>query len=265
MTLRDRWVLFGVTASLALAVTFVFARLSKNEPPAELGRPGPAAAIDEAWPEVDADLSPLAAQPVTRVQIRPTSGASDSADASIGPTRRREGKKREAEFFAAFSALQAEQGPEALERAVRDVLASEREPLCRKVAGLRALHTVNVPGTDTLLAAAVENQPDVSDGLSSSVPRCALRLLFARAPTGEPARKALARLAFVQDAHVSADLRRIASASLAASMPGVKREDVIALLRAETDPRLLAAAEEALSRDTNFDPPKPAAKAPGSK
>jgi hypothetical protein len=265
MSPRDRWVLFGVTASLALAVTFVFARLSKQEPQAELGRPGPAAVLGEAWPEVDEDLSPLAAQPAARVGIRPTSGESDTADASIGPTRRREGKKREAEYFAAFSALQAERGSDALERAVRDVLASDREPVCRKVAGLRALHTASVPGTDTLLTSAVEDQPDVSDGLSSSVPRCALRLLFARAPTGEPARKALAHLAFVQEAHVSPELRRIASASLAASMPGVKREDVVVLLRAETDPRFLAGAEEALARDTNFDPPKAPAKAPGSR
>jgi hypothetical protein len=50
----------------------------------------------------------------------------------------------------------------------------------------------------------------------------------------------------------AADLSRRASTALAASIHGPQHDEVVRLLRLETNPQQLESALEALSRDTNF-------------
>jgi hypothetical protein len=135
---------------------------------------------------------------------------------------------------------------------VREVLAARSEPLARKDAGLRALHEAGLPGTDARLAAAVREQSEASDGCSPSVARCALELLYERAPAGEDARRELARLAFVEEAAVSADLRRRASTALSASIRGSPQAEAERLLRLVATSQQLDAALRLLAGDANF-------------
>jgi hypothetical protein len=235
----DTFLICGVAASLGLAVALVVASVSTRETVhpsqrASLAADGAGALLEEPG-KIVSDAGAVA-------RTRAASALEDGDNAPLDAQRRREGRKQEAEFLAGFLALRTERGSEVFERTVRDVLASGSEPQCRKVAGLRALHAAGVPGVDAVLAAAVEGQADVSDGSSLSVPRCALTLLFARAPSGEDARRALARLAFVADVRISADLRRQASTALAGSIRGPRNEEVERLLRLEARPAQLAAA-----------------------
>jgi hypothetical protein len=251
MRLRDKLLLIGAAAGLALAAALVFAGRGPREPVEQLvqqpvaegnGKPH-SAVLDEGASATDTGST-------ARTRAASEFGSDDIP--FVDADRRREARKREADFVAEFLALRTEQGSAAFERTVREVLASNREPASRKSAGLRALHTAGVPGTDAVLVAAVEQQPDVPDGASISVPRSALKLLFERAASGEDARRALARLAFVQEAHVSADLRRRASTALSASIHGAQHDEVVRLLRLEASAQQLEAALEALSRDPNF-------------
>jgi hypothetical protein len=264
LRVRDKFLILGVAVGLALTVTLVIARMGPREPVEQLAQmPVAADDVGEAQ-EVVAEPGMSVADTATNARKRAASGANDDDTSFVDPARRRAGRKREAEFLAGFLALRTEQGPEAFERVVREAIASRREPLSRRVAGLRALHSAGVPGTDAVLAAAVEGEADVSDGYSPSVPCSALKLLFERAPSGEDARRVLARLAFVQEARVPADLRRRASTALAASIRGQQRDEVVRLLRLETTPQQLESALEALSRDTNFGAAKPSLAAVGA-
>jgi len=252
MRLKETLLLCGVTAGLALAVTLVITGMGTREPvqrlqPEHVSAAGPvdAQALIEQPGESIGESAVVA-------RTRTANALDDGGISPVDAARRREGRKREDAFLAEFLALRTEQGPEVFARSVRDVLNSRSEPQCRKAAGLRALHSAGAPGTDAVLAAAVEGQADVSDGSSLSVPRCALRLLFERAPTVEDARRALARLAFVPDVRVSPDLRREASTALAGSIRGPQHDEVVRLLRLEAAPAQLDAALAALSRDTNF-------------
>jgi hypothetical protein len=246
MRLSDTFLMCGVAVSLALAVTRVVTRVSTREPVQRLEQQ-PVSAADGAPRQAVAE-----AQDSSVALTRAAAVFDEGDDAPLDAQRRREGRRREAEFLAEFLALRTEQGSEVFERTVREVLASRSESQGRKVAGLRALHAAGVPGTDAVLAAAVEGQADVSDGSSLSVPRCALKLLFERAPAGEDARRALARLAFVADVRISADLRRQASTALAGSIRGPRKAEVERLLSLEAKPVQLAACLEALAHDTNF-------------
>lgn len=255
MRLHDDRLILGVAAGFALAVTLVVTRAAThgtNELPAQQ----PLAA-DAAEPERGAlELSTLhAAEPDSAARTPAAESGGDDIPA-LDAERRRDGRRREAELLAEFQTLRKEQGDAAFERALREALASRYEPQGRKVAGLRALHAANLPGTVALLAAAAENQSGVTDGSSVSVPRCAIKLLFERAPDSEEARRALARIAFVENARISADLRRSASTSLAASIHAHPQDEAARLLRLEAAPGELAAALQALARDPNFGAPR---------
>jgi hypothetical protein len=249
MRLRDKLLLIGAAAGLALAAALVFTGLRPREPAGQPAQPpGPGGAP----PAVVLDGGGPAAEASSAARTRAASEFASDEIPSVDNDARREARKREAQFVAEFLALRTEQGNEALEHTVGEVLASESESAARKSAGLRALHSAGIPGTDAVLAAAVENQSDVADGASLSVPRSALKLLFERAASGEDARRALARLAFVPDAHVSAALRRRASTALAGSIRGPQHDEVVRLLRLEASGPQLDSALEALARDANF-------------
>ena len=253
MRLTDKLLILGVAAGLALAATLV-ARSGGAREPAQQPARIPVAA-DEDRAALEASVADTA--PSERTREASEVAGDDIPD--VGGARRREARKREAAILAEFLALRTEQGSEVFERKVRDVLASSAEPLVRKSAGLRALHSADTPGTDAVLVAAVQTQADASDGLSLSVPRCALKLLFERAPSGEEARRALARLAFVEDARVTVELRRRASLALKASIPGAPHDEIVRLLRLEATASELDAALKALEGDPNFGAAAPSA------
>jgi hypothetical protein len=256
MRLQGNFLILGVTAGLALAVTLVVANVGARAPADGIAQT-PLATADTGEGQGAAEHTRMSAADASEVARTRSVSASEGEDLPpLDAERRSAGRKREAECLAEFLALRTEQGPEALERTVREVLASSSEPQVRKVAALRALHAAELPATVTLLAAAVEGQPDVSDGSTLSVPRAALKLLFERAPSGEDARRVLARLAFVQEARLSPDLRHQASTALAGSIRGPRYAEVERLLRLETAPAQLDAALRALSQDTNFGAPK---------
>src|SRR5258706_3630377 len=263
MRLRDRLLLIGAATGLALAATLVFASLRPREPVEQLART-PADADEGELPAAVVDEGAPATDTASAARTRATSEFASDDIPLVDAERRREARKREAELVSELLKLRTDQGNEVFERTVRDVLASSREPASRKSAGLRALHVAGVPGTDAVLAAAVENQPDVPDGASLPVPRSALKLLFERAASGEDARHALARLAFVPDAHVSPELRRRASTALAGSIRGPQHDEAERLLRLEASAAQLDAALEALSRDANFGAVRSSAPARGA-
>jgi hypothetical protein len=251
MRLREQYLILGVAAGLALAATLIVASTGRREAVEHLARP-PEAAQQVTRESGELELGALASSDA--VQSARTRAASEAIDEipSGDARQRREGRRREAEALAEFQKLRAEQGNEALERAVREVLAARSEPLARKDAGLRALHEAGLPGTDARLAAAVREQSEASDGGSPSVARCALELLYERAPAGEDARRELARLAFVEEAAVSADLRRRASTALAASIRGAPQAEAERLLRLVATSQQLDAALRLLASDANF-------------
>ncbi len=252
MRLRDTFLMCGVAVSLGLAVTLVITSVGTHETTRQLPRePLASAAAGELRGVVEAPGMSVAEGAVV-ARTRTASASEESGISPLDAERRRDGRRREAEYLAAFLALRKEQGSDAFERALRDALDGKHEPQCRKVAALRALHSAAVPGTDAVLAAAVQDQADVSDGSSLSVPRYALKLLFERAPSGEDARRALARLAFVPNARISDDLCRQASTALAGSIHGPRHDEAERLLRLETPAAQLDAALEALTRDVNF-------------
>jgi hypothetical protein len=256
MRLRDEYLILGVAAGLALAVTLVVTSTAggaRREQVASAPSAAQQGAQQGAQETGALELGSPAPSDTTGIaRTRTASEATDDESSSLDSRSRREGRRREAEALAQFQKLRTEQGSEALERAVREVLASRSEPLARKDAGLRALHEAGLPGTDALLAAAVREQPDVPDAFSPSVSRCALKLLYERAPASEDARRELARLAFLEEAGVSADLRRRASTALAASIRGSPRAEAERLLRLVATSKQLDAALEALARDANF-------------
>src|SRR5260221_6853790 len=192
MRLRDGFLMFGVTAGFALAVTLFVANSGPREP---VDRPGRTSAPAEGGAQAPSETpDPFDAGVTTTASAR-SRAPSEAAGNDVPPAdeaRRREARKRESAFLAQFVALRAEKGDEAFEQAARGVLASGVEPLARRVAALRALHTAGTPGIDALLARTVVEQPEVSADGSPSLPRAALKLLFERAPGSEDARRALA-------------------------------------------------------------------------
>jgi len=250
--LSQNVLILGVTVGLVLTVTLLVARTEKRESAGGVAQVNvatePGAGVRKAAAEPELSV----ADPAAVARTRAISEFASDELAPLDSERRREGRRHEAESLAQFQTLFTEQGLEALERAVQDVLGSRSESQSRKVAGLRALQVAGSPKTVSVLAAAVTGEPDSSDGTGPSVPRVALKLLFGRAPTDEEARRALTRLAFVEETRLSADLRRQASTALAGSIRVPQHDEVERLLRLETSPAQLDAALEALSRDTNF-------------
>jgi hypothetical protein len=251
MRLSDDKLILGVAAGLALAVTLVVTHTraqGKVELLAQTPAVENAAAAEPGALEVPGSS---VADSNSNARTR-ASEAGGNDIPRLDAERRRDGRRREAELLAEFTTLRKQQGDEAFERALRAVLASKVEPQERKVASLRALHLADFAGTVALLAASVENQADVSDGSGPSVPRCALKLLYERAPASEAARRALVRLAFIETTRASAELRRSASSYLSASIHVPQRDEAVRLLRLEATPAELAPALEALAHDANF-------------
>ena len=208
MHLRDDNLILGVAAGLALAVTLVVTTAVQREPAA---RPAATPAL------VQSESLATVAVTIPEARTRATPDVTNDDLSPVDAARRREMRRREAQYLEAFQTLRAEQGDAALERSVREVLAAVREPAARKIAALRALQAAGLPGADAVLSAAVESQPDVADESGASVPRAALKLLFERAPANEDARRELARLARAGGTQLSDELRKAAAAALAAS------------------------------------------------
>jgi hypothetical protein len=248
MTRAEKLLGLGLAVSLLLTAALVLAGQRKGgEPLAQRSAPGEGAVpARAAQPDLALDESSAA------VRSRAVSEFAADEAPLVDAEQRRAARKREAGFLAEFLALRTEQGAEVLERSVREVLSSSREPAARKSAGLRALHEAGASGLDALLAVAVLEQSDVAEGASLSVPRSALKLLFERAPTSADARCELARLAFVQELHLSPALRSRASTALAASIHGLRHDEAASLLRLSTSGAELEAALQVLARDPNF-------------
>lgn len=256
MRRRDGILLIGVAASLVLAVTLVLSREGAR-PAAELAS-APAAAAGTVGPSqpgsalesLDARLGAGSASAAERSRVAKELAGDEGLVSAA--ERRKEARELEAKYRAEFEALREEQGLPALEGSVRAALSAGQAPLAKRAAGLRALQEARVAGLDLLLRSIVEQEPDVSDGVTSSLPRTALKLLFERAPTEEGARRVLARIAFLREGKAADELRSAASQALVASIHGAARAEVERVLRLEASGPALERALAALAADPAF-------------
>ncbi|MBL8861123.1 MAG: hypothetical protein JNK02_03845 [Planctomycetes bacterium] len=196
---------------------------------------GPVLAETVATPAAS-ERSPV--QPAAAGSTRPPGAA--SRPERVGP----QAPRTEAEHVAVLRAL-ARSDPEAFDQRVASLLAGDGAA-CERIASLRVAYEEDRPGVADLCLRAVTSLPLASGPAAESVPQALVQWLGDRASREPRAREALAAIAWTRPAEVAPRLRAHAVRALVASAPEADVRLLAIRIRAEGDPDVHSAGQDAL-------------------